>query len=151
MLPPDVASDPFFAGCHRLETSPIVSIYLWFGSPVTDLPFAGFSGGEGHGLFNRHAFAGKEGPGHGVTLVRSAARAFVQASRETLLRRALDDLRRFVPASRRAVLRHALVIKEKRASISPLRGSLGLRPSWRTPRAGLHQAGDGTGTGLPGP
>src|SRR4029077_2662032 len=37
LLPPDVPSDPFFAGCSRLETSPIVSIYLWFGSPITDL------------------------------------------------------------------------------------------------------------------
>ncbi len=149
MLPPDVASDPFFAGCYRLETSPIVSIYLWFGSPVTDLPFAGLIGGEWQWLFNRHAFAGKEGPGHSVTLVRSAARAFVEASREALLRRALDDLHRFVPASRRAVLRHALVIKEKRAAISPLRGAFGLRPSWRTPCAGFHLAGDWTATGLP--
>ena len=149
MLPPDVASDPFFAGCYRLETSPIVSIYLWFGSPVTDLPFAGLIGGEWQWLFNRHAFAGKEGPGHTVTLVRSAARAFVEASREALLRRALDDLHRFVPASRRAVLRHALVIKEKRAAISPLRGAFGLRPSWRTPCAGFHLAGDWTATGLP--
>jgi zeta-carotene desaturase len=149
MLPSDLAADPFFAGCSRLETSPIVSVYLWFGSPVTDLPFAGLIGGEWQWLFNRHALAGKQGQGHGVTLVRSAARAFVEASRETLVRRALDDLHRFVPASRRAVLRHALVIKEKRASISPLRGSLGLRPAWRTPCAGFHLAGDWTATGLP--
>jgi squalene-associated FAD-dependent desaturase len=149
MLPPDVASDPYFAGCSRLETSPIVSIYLWFGTPVTDLPFAGLIGGEWQWLFNRHAFAGKQGPGHGVTLVRSAARAFMEASRETLVRRALDDLHRFVPASRRAVLRHALVIKEKRAAISPLRGSLALRPAWRSPIERFHLAGDWTATGLP--
>ena len=149
MLPPEVASDPFFAGCSRLETSPIVSIYLWFGSPITDLPFAGLIGGEWQWLFNRHAFAGRHGPGHGVTLVRSAARAFVEASREALVKKALDDLHRFVPASRRAVLRHALVIKEKRAALSPLRGSLRLRPSWRTPCAGFHLAGDWTATGLP--
>jgi len=149
MLPPDVASDPFFAGSSRLETSPIVSIYLWFGSPITDLPFAGLIGGEWHWLFNRHAFAGKQGPGHAVTLVRSAARAFLEASRDALVRRALDDLHRFVPVSRRAVLRHALVIKEKLAAVSPLRGSLGMRPSWRAPGVGLHLAGDWTATGLP--
>ena len=149
MLPSETAADPYFSRCARLETSPIVSIYLWFGSPVTDLPFAGLIGGEWQWLFNRHAFAGRQGPGHGVTLVRSAARAFVEAPRDALVRRALDDLHRFVPASRRVVLRHALVIKEKRAAISPLRGSLGLRPAWRSPIEGFHLAGDWTATGLP--
>ncbi len=149
ILPPQVASDPCFAGCSRLETSPIVSVYLWFGTPITDLPFAGLIGGEWQWLFNRHAFTGHGSAGHGVTLVCSAARSFVEASRETLVRKAVHDLHRFLPDSRRAVLRHSLVIKEKRASMAPLRGSLALRPSWRTPYAGLHVAGDWTATGLP--
>src|SRR5439155_5145905 len=46
MLPPEIASLPSFAGCSRLETSPIVSVYLWFGSEITDLPFAGLIGGD---------------------------------------------------------------------------------------------------------
>ncbi|HKB08753.1 MAG TPA: hydroxysqualene dehydroxylase HpnE, partial [Candidatus Polarisedimenticolia bacterium] len=96
MLPSGIAADPYFSRCARLETSPIVSIYLWFGSPVTDLPFAGLIGGQWQWLFNRHAFAGRQGPGHGITLVRSAARAFVEAPRDVLVRRALDDLHRFV-------------------------------------------------------
>ena len=65
------------------------------------------------------------------------------------MRRALDDLHRFFPESRRATLRHSLIIKEKRASMAPLTGSLSLRPAWRTPRPGLHLAGDWTATGLP--
>jgi len=149
MLPSEVASDPFFAGCSRLETSPIVSIYLWFGSPVTDLPLAGLLGGQWQWIFSRRAFAGGGAAGFGVTLVRSAARAFVEASRDMLVRRALDDLHRFFPASRRATLRHSLIIKEKRASMAPLRGSLALRPAWKTPQPGLHLAGDWTATGLP--
>jgi zeta-carotene desaturase len=149
ILPDDVAAEPFFAGSARLETSPIVSIYLWFGGPVTDLPFAGLIGAEWQWLFNRRAFSGRGGAGSGVTLVRSAARSFVDASRETLVRKALDDLHRFFPASRRLALRHALVIKEKRAAMSPSCGSSILRPSWRTPYDGLHLAGDWIATGLP--
>jgi hydroxysqualene dehydroxylase len=149
MLPPVVAGDPVFAGCARLETSPIVSVYLWFGSEIIDLPFAGLIGGEWHWLFNRRAFTGRDSVGHGVTLVCSAARSFVGASREALERRALQDLHRFVPASRRAVLRHSLVIKEKRAAMAPLRGSQALRPPTRTPVPGFHLAGDWVRTGLP--
>jgi zeta-carotene desaturase len=149
MLPAEIAAQPFFAGCSRLETSPIVSVYLWFGGPLTDLPYAGLIGGEWQWLFNRRAFAGRGGAGAGVTLVRSAARSFVEASREVLVRKALDDLHRFFPASRRLALRHALVIKEKRAAISPSCGSSALRPASRTPFDGLHLAGDWTATGLP--
>ncbi len=149
MLPAEIAAQPFFAGSARLETSPIVSVYLWFGSPLTDLPYAGLIGGEWQWMFNRHAFAGRGGAGAGVTLVCSAARSFAEASRETLVRKALDDLHRFFPASRRLAPRHSLVIKEKRATMSPAPGSSALRPPWRTPYAGLHLAGDWTATGLP--
>src|SRR5262249_1524018 len=136
-------------GCPRLTTSPIVSIYLWFGNPVTDLPFAGLIGGEWQWMFNRHAFTGKTGPSHSVTLVRSAARPFVESSRGPLVQKALDELHTFLPAARSAVLRPALVIKEKRAAMSPECGTIGLRPAWKTPFAGFHLAGDWTATGLP--
>ena len=149
MLPAEIAAEPFFTGCARLETSPIVSVYLWFGGPVTDLPYAGLIGGEWQWLFNRRAFAERSGAGAGVTLVRSAARSFVEASRDVLVRKALEDLHRFLPASRPLALRHALVIKEKRAAISPSCGSSALRPSSRTPHDGLHLAGDWIATGLP--
>jgi squalene-associated FAD-dependent desaturase len=149
LLPPGVAADPAFAGASRLQTSPIVSAYLWFGSPVTDLPFAGLIGGTWQWMFNRRAFAGSPGGQHGVTLVCSAARDLVDRPREQLVRLALEDLHAFVPASRRAALRHSLVIKEKRATISPARGALALRPASRTRYRGLHLAGDWIATGLP--
>lgn len=149
ILPPGMAADPFFAGVQRLESSPIVSVYLWFGAPVTDLPFAGLVGGTWQWLFSRKTFAGRGGAGHGVTLVTSAARDLVDQSRQVLERSALEDLHAFLPASRKAALRHALVIKEKRATFAPLRGTLGLRPPGRTPWPGLHLAGDWIATGLP--
>jgi zeta-carotene desaturase len=149
ILPPEVVSDPFFAGCSRLEASPIVSVYLWFGGEITELPFAGLIGGEWQWLFNRRAFTGRDSALHGVTLVCSAARALADASRESLVRKALHDLHRFLPASSRAVLRHSLVIKEKWATLTPPRHGAPPRPSWRTPVPGLHVAGDWTATGLP--
>lgn len=148
-LPPGLEAHPYFAACVFMKTSPIVSVYLWLSEPVTDLPFAGFVGGEWQWLFNRAAFGGRAGAGHGVTLVRSAAREFVDESRDALVRRALADLHRFLPRSRRAVLRHSLVIKERKACLSPVPGTAVLRPPTRTPFEGLHVAGDWTATGLP--
>ncbi len=150
ILPVEAAAGPFFSGLSRLEVSPIVSVYLWFGSPVTDLTLAGLIGGTWQWMFNRRAFAGATGAAtHGVTLVASAARALVDRPRDQLVRTALEDLHGFFPASRRATLRHALVIKEKRATMSPARGTMVLRPPFRSPYPGLHLAGDWTATGLP--
>jgi zeta-carotene desaturase len=149
MLPSEIAADPFFSGVARLEASPIVSVYLWFGSPVTDLAFTGLIGGTWQWLFNRKTFAGKAGGAHGVTLVRSAARALVDRPRDALVRSALEEVHAFFPQARRANLRASLVVKERRAALAPLRGTLALRPPCRTPFRGLHLAGDWTATGLP--
>ncbi|MFQ5877094.1 MAG: hydroxysqualene dehydroxylase HpnE [Acidobacteriota bacterium] len=149
MLMPDVAADPFFSRASRLETTPIVSVYLWFGAPVLQLKFAGLIGGTWQWVFNRGGHEGGRGGLHGVTMVRSAARDVVDRPKETLIRSSLEELHAFFPRSRRAPLRHAMVIKEKRATISPLPGSMRCRPSFRTPYRGLHLAGDWTATGLP--
>lgn len=148
-LPPDLAAEPFFAPAGRLQTAPIVSVYLWFGAPIVDLPFAGLLGGTWQWMFNREAFGPRGGGMHGVTLVCSAARGMVDQTRDALVQSALHDLHAFFPAARRAGLRRALVIKEKKATISPSRGSQALRPSSVTPYRGLFLAGDWTATGLP--
>jgi predicted NAD/FAD-dependent oxidoreductase len=149
LLPPEAAADPFFAGAPALEWSPIVSVYLWFGGPVFDLPFAALVDGTWHWVFDRRAIGGREGGAQGVTLVCSAARHLVDRSIDSLVRSALDDLHAFVPESRRAALRRSLVIKEKRATYSPACGTKALRPAQTTPYAGLYLAGDWTATGLP--
>jgi squalene-associated FAD-dependent desaturase len=148
-LLPAGSAEPSLAGLARLESAPIVSVYLWFGSPVTDLKFAGLLGGTWQWMFNRRGIAGGGGPAHPITLVRSAARDLVDRPREALERSALEDARVFLPSARRAALRHALVVKERRATLAPLCGSLALRPAGGTPWQGLHLAGDWIATGLP--
>jgi squalene-associated FAD-dependent desaturase len=149
ILPAAVTERPEFAAAGGLRLSPIVSVYLWFGTPVTDLPFAGLIGGAWQWIFNREAVGGHPGSGHAVTLVRSAAHDWVDRSRDDLVHSAVEEVRAFFPRAARATLRHALLIKEKRATIAPSPGSLRLRPAWRTPVPGLLLSGDWTATGLP--
>jgi zeta-carotene desaturase len=149
ILPPALAEEPFFARVRGLRASAIVSVHLWFGAPVLDLPFAGLVGGTWHWIFGRAPLAGTGGGAHAVTLVRSAAGAFAERPRESLVRAALDDLRAYFPSSARSVPRHSLVIKEKQATVSLIPGHRDLRPGPRSPVGGLLLAGDWTATGLP--
>jgi len=149
LLGSQTAGDRFFAPAQRLETVPIVSVYLWFGAPVIDRPFAGLLGGTWEWIFDRRMIGGRAGAQYGVTLVRSAARDLVDRPREALVRSALDDLHAFFPESRRAAPRQTLVIKERRATISPAPGSMALRLPTVTPIDRFLLAGDWTSTGLP--
>lgn len=149
LLPDGAAAEPFFAGVGRLETSPIVSVYLWFGAPVSEMPFAGLIGGTWHWMFNRHALSAAGEGAHAITLVKSAARDFVDRTPESLVRSAIEDLHLFFPETRRARLRHSLVIKERRATIAHAPGTLSQRPASKTPIDRFHLAGDWIATGLP--
>jgi squalene-associated FAD-dependent desaturase len=149
LLPPALAEERHFARCGGLAETAIVSVYLWFGSPVSEVPFAGLVGGTWHWMFNRRMIAGDGSGAHAVTLVRSAAGDLAGKPAETLARSALDDLRRFFPETARLTPRRTLVLKERRATVSLPPGAAALRPPHATPLRGVWLAGDWTATGLP--
>ncbi|MEJ2008774.1 MAG: hydroxysqualene dehydroxylase HpnE [Acidobacteriota bacterium] len=148
LLPPDIANLPrFFARVRRLAPAPIISIYLWFDRPVTDLEFVGLRGTTIQWLFNKGKILGT-GENY-VSLVLSGAHDHVARSKEDLLDMALRELRGLLPGMRDARLTHSLVIKERLATFSPRVGSGALRLPAVTPVRGLYLAGDWTATGLP--
>ena len=159
LLPPALAADRFFARVAELRDSAILSVYLWFGAPIVERPYAALLGGFWQWVFMRDGVrpppsAGKEpaavhGGMHVVTLVRSAAAGDADRPKETLVRQAIEELRRYVPATARLVPRHDLVIKEKSATVSLTPGTAALRPATVTPLERFHLAGDWIATGIP--
>jgi len=148
LLAPDaVHSEPFFSRVLRLRPAPIISLYLWFDHPVTDLEFVGLRGTTIQWLFNKGKVLGTNE--NYVSLVLSGAHEHVARSKEDLRDMALQELRSLLPGMRDARLTHSLVIKERFATFSPCVGVDALRPPAVTPVRGLYLAGDWTATALP--
>jgi squalene-associated FAD-dependent desaturase len=148
MLPDELRKD-HFANLDRLETSPIVSINLWFDRPITDRAFIGLLGTRIQWLFNKDVLLDATKPTNQISLIISAARDFVETSKSELVSLALDDLSSLIPESSSAKLLRSVVVKERDATLSHTVVSDDLRPGPQTPIENLILAGDWTATGLP--
>ena len=145
-IPPPSPLVPVLERAAAMGSAPIVSVHLWFDSPVLKEPFLGLLGMTMQWVFDKRAAFGPHGS-H-LTLVSSGADTVVGLSNGVLIDRALSDLRSAVPAAHDVVLSHALVIRERQATFSLSPGQP-TRPSSETVIRGLYLAGDWIETGLP--
>ena len=128
------------------DSSPIVTVHLWFEAPVMDQPFIG--------LLRRTvqwAFAPKnatEERGAFLTVVVSGAVDVVDWSNDAIIKRVVSDVRSACPAASHVPLKHALVVRERHATFSLSPGQPE-RPGTETVIRGLFLAGDWIETGLP--
>lgn len=134
----------------RFEFSPIVSINLWYDTPVMEQEFACLLGGRIEWVFNRNAIAGKSAAEkQQLALVASGAHSLADRPREDLIEMATAEMQRFFPAARRVRPHHAHVVREREATISHTTGVARLRPQQQTEIDNFYLAGDWTATGLP--
>jgi zeta-carotene desaturase len=124
------------------EHSPITGVHLWFDRAVTDLPHATLLDRTMQWMFNKSE-------GRYLQLVVSASRGLAAASRADIVELAVRELAEFFPSVREARLEKAHVIKELRATFSPVPGTEALRPAAETTRPDLFLAGDWTRSGWP--
>ena len=138
--------------CDAFETSPIVSVHLWFDRPVLAHAFVGLIGTTTQWLFNRNQLTGNGDNGAGrqcLSAVISAGRDLVDWPTAQIVATVLADLRTMLPAARAAHLLQSVVVKEKHAPISATPAAERLRPAATTPIGNFFLAGDWTSTGLP--
>ncbi|MFY9611429.1 MAG: hydroxysqualene dehydroxylase HpnE [Blastocatellia bacterium] len=138
-----------FLPIGKLESSPIVSINLWFDRQVIDREFTGLIGTRCQWVFNKDLILSTEKKTNQIAVIISAARDFVDWTREALVEMALSELHEMIPASQHAKLIQSAIVKEREATMAHTVESDHLRPGPRTALTNLVLAGDWTDTGLP--
>jgi squalene-associated FAD-dependent desaturase len=146
---PDELRNKEFSSLARLGSSPIVSINLWFDRPVIDREFVGLLGTRCQWIFNKDLILPADKRSNQIAVIISAARDFVDSTKNALVDMALSDLHELLPESRGAEVVHSVIVKEREATLSHSVESDRLRPGPRTSIPNLILAGDWTDTGLP--
>jgi zeta-carotene desaturase len=124
---------------------PILGVHLWFDRPVMTESHAALFQGPLQWIFR------KDSTGTSLHGVISAARDWVDRSKDEMLQLFEQQVRRVLPDARDAKLNRGVIVIEKRATFAPLPGVDSLRPSQKPlPRMpNLYLAGDYTQTGWP--
>jgi squalene-associated FAD-dependent desaturase len=143
-VPPALAD--VAANASAVQSSPIVTVNLWYDGPVTIGRFVGLVGGPMHWVFDKSAIFGGAA-GH-LSVVASGDAALAGMDNAGITRVAARQLAAALPALTPHRLVRSVVVREQRATFSLAPGSPP-RPAVRTPLRGLYLAGDWTDTGLP--
>jgi hydroxysqualene dehydroxylase len=143
----------------RFKSSPIISIQVWLDRIVMDVEFAAVLDSRIQWVFNKNWGIQKQlneitekqqkEKGQHLSIVISAAQEFVAMTKEELLILAIKDLQRVLPKMKNARIVHSMVLKEKRATFSPIPGLDAIRPLPNTSISNLFLAGDWINTGIP--
>jgi zeta-carotene desaturase len=137
-------------GAPDLGSSPILSLYLWFDEEIADEDFCCLQQSSFEWAFHRKQFMNEgEHSKPCVCLVASAARRLDGLSREEIIRRGMDDLRRAYGDRVPEQPTHATVFWEKEATFSCTPENNLKRPETKTVLKNFFLAGDWTQTGLP--
>jgi len=139
----------YLSKLRRFHFSPIISIYLWFDKPITDLTCLAVSGRKVQWIFNKTNKNHNSNSNNHLSVVISASREFLFLQKADILRIVLKDLNKILPATQGSQLLNSIVIKEPFATFSCSVGCDQIRLEQKSPLSNLLVAGDWTNTGWP--
>lgn len=142
--PPALAD--LLARAAGTDSSPIVTVNLWYDRPVMDEMLMGLPGRVFQWVFDKGRVFGRD-RSH-LSLVASGAADVVARSNDELVAFGRREVTEAIPGARAARLLHASAVRERHATFSLAPGQPA-RPRTRTPVRGLLLAGDWVDTGLP--
>lgn len=154
LLPAQAREHVVFRDVARLESSPIVNLWVTLAEPLLDRPYVGLIASPLHWLWDRDRIeAGRNPrppgqPDNLLTVTISGARSFVNDQPSALRELLIGELARFFPKAKPEI-KAFRVVKEKRATISHAAGTYQRRPATVSPIPGLLLAGDWVRTGIP--
>lgn len=128
------------------DSSPIVTVNLWYDGPVLDEALVGLPGRVFQWAFDKARLFGRD-RSH-LSLVCSGAAEVVTCTNDELVAIAIRELSDALPLVRERKLLRASAVRERRATFSLAPGQPE-RPGTRTAVRGLLLAGDWIATGLP--
>lgn len=150
LLPEHLRRIEPFVDLKKFESSPIVSIHLWFDREVMDREFVGLIDRDVQWVFNRRRIMRETGkPENYISAVISGAYKYVDMPKNQLVKMTIADITSAFPSAAYASLTNSVVIKEKRATFAPTNKIELFRPAQQTPIENLFLAGDWTDTELP--
>jgi zeta-carotene desaturase len=141
---------PYFDNLRRIEFSPIIGVHLWFDRPI-DCPHAvALLDRPTDWIFNKTLnFDLPSESGTYLSMVISADRELTARTNREVLEQVIADVHAALPQTRTAVILKSQVLKERKATFSPVPGVESLRPDQRSPIENLYVAGEWTNTGWP--
>lgn len=139
-----------FYGIKNFNSSPIISINLWFDQEIMDDQFVGLINTNVQWLFNRNRIL-KENNNrlNHLTAVISNARSILEKKKDQIISLAMEELKTNFSKIEKSKLIHYSVIKERRATFSASPEAEKYRPNQETEIENFYIAGDWTNTGLP--
>jgi zeta-carotene desaturase len=137
-----------FEGLQSISFAPIVSTHLWYPADFMHHDFLGLIGRTTQWVFNRRKLIPSQHSGGHLSTVISAAHDIVDLSNEEIIGITVRDLQSVFGPSLPNHL-YAVVIREKRGTVSLTPSFEITRPSQKTAIPNLFLAGDWTATGYP--
>lgn len=136
-------AEPIVASINQLSFRPIMGAHYFFDRPIMYGPHLALVGGKMDWLFR------KDADGRHIQAVISNAGRWANLSPQAILDLLEKEIRRLLPWARPAKRLHARLIREQRATFSPLPGLDAHRLPQTTASTGLFIAGDYTQTDWP--